>query len=327
VSDFDAYEDDMRWLFAPDDREIDRLLESETLADDERLDDLSAFLAELKDAYLEPVDEGIEIRHLAAIGGALRSAASEAPVEQRARRNRRSTRMGSGYGRAVARFAAAAVLAFAALAGGLAVAGVDIPVLPDQAADQAKEAVAEHAAGAPQEGGRPDEIPPDAARTPEFLETLRAAIADTPPEERGCEFGQAIATIASGSDPTEDDPCAKGENRANGNGGNGQPGGGGAGQPQGSKATGEQASGGIAADPPSAGSKAIGDQASGGIAADPPSAGSKATGDQASGGVSADAGPPSTGSGAGGQQIGQDAAAGAGQQAPVTTPAPAGNRP
>ena len=237
--------------------------------------------------------------------------------------------MGSRYGRAAARFAAAAVLAFAALTGGLAVAGVDIPVLPDQAADQAKEAVAEHAVGAPEEPGRPDEAPPDGARAPEFLETLRAALADTPPEERGCEFGQAIATIASGSDPTEDDPCAKREER-----GNGEPRGGRGGEPQGSKATGVQASGGIAGQPPQTGSKATGVQASGGVAGQPPQTGSKETGDQASHGVAAGAGQPSStgaGAGAAGQQIGRDAGGGGqaagGGQAPVSTPATPGGRP
>jgi dsDNA-binding SOS-regulon protein len=64
VSDFDAYDDDMRWILASNDREIERLLAGKTPADDERLDELTAFLAELKDAYLEPLDEGVEIRHL-----------------------------------------------------------------------------------------------------------------------------------------------------------------------------------------------------------------------------------------------------------------------
>jgi hypothetical protein len=221
-------------------------------------------------------------------------------------------------------------LAFAALTGGLAVAGVDVPVLPDQAAEQAKEAVAEHAAVAPEDRGPPDDTRPEEARPPAFVEALRAAIAGTPPEERGCEFGQAIATIASGSAPTANDPCAQRENGENGNRANGQPGGGPAGQPQGSKATGDQASGGISASPPQTGGKATGDQASGGVSAAPPATGSKGTGDQASKGVSADAGPPPTpgsDAGAGGQQIGQDAAAGGQELAPVTIPAPAGGRP
>jgi hypothetical protein len=85
---------------------------------------------------------------------------------------------------------AAAALAVALGTTGLAVAGVD---LPDPAAEAFENAgiTLPNQAGGGQSG--------EHARS----EAVHAVIEETPPSERGCAFGQSVATAASGKTPSE----------------------------------------------------------------------------------------------------------------------------
>jgi hypothetical protein len=329
MSDFDAYED-MRWTSGPTDREIERVL-SGRCDGDETLAELAEFVSDVREAYGAPPAAAVAERHLALIASAAARQAAEpgsngaADIQDASRMSRRTfmpTR------KRIGRATIALALVGGVVTGSLAAAGVDMPILPPQASDEARDAVARAAERREQRGesgAQPEQSPPA------FLQELGAVLESVPPEERGCEFGQRVATIASGGDPTEGDPCAArnqtnggGQGQQNNGGGQGQQNaGGGQGQQdagggqgggeqanpgRGGRETGNQASGGIAGEAQGGGvegGRETGNQASGGVAGQAQSGGLQGghnIGEQASGGVSSDAGAPApqAGGGAGG---------------------------
>jgi hypothetical protein len=321
LSDFDAYED-MKRASTPTDREIERVL-SGRFDGDETLAELATFVSDVRKAYGAPPDASVAQRHLALISAAAAEQATEtgeagATDAQNASSKPRRTFMPSR--KRIARAAIVFALVGGMVTGSLAAAGINVPILPSQASDEAEDAVARAAERGDQrrESGAQAEQGP-----PAFAEELRALLESVPPGERGCAFGQRVATIASGEDPTQSDPCAA-RNAGNGNGrgrenaaGNlseqstggrgaghqGDPGGGG-------RETGNQASGGVASQAQVGGVESgpgIGSQASGGVGGQAQSGGvqgGRNVGEQASGGVSAGAAaaaPQAGGSGGGGQ--------------------------
>ena len=292
------------------DGDVERVLARDETAD-EPPSWLGDFVDEVRYAYLRSPDDVVAECHVAAVVAAARSVtapvepvhepasagaadAVHAPARRLVRRRVMQRRRGA------LRLALAVGVLTVSAAGALAASGVaDIPVLPDRAADRAKEAVVR----APVRGERRSEAAP-----PAFVGTLLEAIEAVPPGERGCEFGRRVATIASGRDPTEGNACSRATRRNGAEGpsrrenrGNGAD-------------TGAAASGGVSAQAQAGavpGSPSVGDQASGGVA-------SQAQAGQLSGG-------PSVGnqaSGVAGQATAQapagGAAGGAGAQAPAS---------
>jgi hypothetical protein len=302
------------------DGDVERVLARDETAD-EPPSWLGDFVDEVRYAYLRSPDDVVAERHVAAVVAAARSVtapvepvhepasagaadAVHAPARRLVRRRVMQRRRGA------LRLALAVGVLTVSAAGALAASGVaDIPVLPDRAADRAKEAVVR----APVRGERRSEAAP-----PAFVGTLLEAIEAVPPGERGCEFGRRVATIASGRDPTEGNACSRATRRNGAEGpsrrenrGNGAD-------------TGAAASGGVSAQAQAgavAGSPSVGDQASGGVASQAGAgqlSGGPSVGDQASGGVASQAG---AGQLSGGPSVGNQASGVAGQ---ATAQAPAG---
>ena len=279
MSSFGAYEDDMEPVFSCSEHDVERILAGREPAEDS-LAEIAAFVRETRDLYLEPPEDHIATVHLAALLGAVAADgfASDSSTPRDTRRNTMRMRFRRNVARTVV---FAAVLA--ALTASLAAAGVDLPGLPESASDEANQALVDAAARQDERSQeQPGEVSgPSAA--------LRAYIESVPASERGCEFGQNVATIASGSDPTPDhDPCA--EDRA----------GGGERATAGGQATGDAASGGVSADARAgevSGGPEVGEQASGGAA------GQAAQDGQATGAAAAEQGQAT---GAAAAEAGQD---------------------
>jgi hypothetical protein len=248
LSPLDAYEDEMEPGF----------------------DELDSFLRETREVYVRPPRDAVASAHVAALLEAVHAAEGLDPVPQAVEAPRRIPMPKRSLKR-VAR-ALALATALVALTAGIAVA-VDLPVLPDQAADEADEALVNAAARAE---GRGDV---GASSVPEFVADIQALLETTPASERDCEFGQGVAATASGGASGDSEGCAEaGEGEGAG--------------AQGSQATGDQASKGVATEARSgeqSGGQETGDQASGGVAEEGGDVeGGPETGDQASGGVSGD---------------------------------------
>ena len=96
------------------------------------------------------------------------------------------------------------VLAAALGVAGLAVAGVDLPDPADDAFDQVGIQL-------------PNQTQGNQAGGSDTAEAVQEVIDSTAPQDRGCEFGQEVATAARGEDPTpERDPCENGQDATNG---------------------------------------------------------------------------------------------------------------
>lgn len=199
MNEFDAYEDEMTNLDGLSDRDLDRLVSGRDALDGSGLEALAAFLRELRVACTEPPEERVAATHLAAVAeeagrtrAARRAAVPVRPSAARAaipsaKRSRRSPRAPR---KRLALLAAALVVAAPLLTAGLALAGVSLP----------------DAARAPFDGLGIDL--PNQSRAAD----VHAVIDTTSPDDRGCEFGQRVASAASGgkAQPTGD-PCAQGQ--------------------------------------------------------------------------------------------------------------------
>lgn len=254
MSSFGAYEDDMEPVCSCSEHEVERILAGREPAE-ESLAETAAFVREARDLYLEPPADHIATVHLAALLGAV-AADGFASDSNTPRDTRRST-MRMRFRRNVARTVVFAAI-LAALTASLAAAGVDLPGLPESASDEANQALVD-AAARQDEGsqGQPGEGSGPFAAVLAYVESVSAS-------QRDCEFGQNVATIASGSDPTPDhDPCAEdGAGAGEGATAGGQ-------EPRGGQATGDAASGGVSADARAgevSGGPEVGEQASGGTA-------------------------------------------------------------
>ena len=81
MSDFDAYKDDVERVSSPSDHEIDRLVTGRALGADGALDEIAAFLEDVRPYFQERPDDATAAQHLAAIAqasGALHDDASVA---------------------------------------------------------------------------------------------------------------------------------------------------------------------------------------------------------------------------------------------------------
>jgi hypothetical protein len=160
--------------------------------------EVTAFLADIRAAYLSNPEEAVASRHLAAI-------AREAELVNVQRTPKpaswRRTMIRNRFLRPIVTLGAASLAAVLGTAG-LAVAGVDLP-------DPATEAFEHVGIGLPNQagGGQSGEH----ARSDE----VHSVIEPTPPSERGCAFGHSVAEAAKGSSLPEHAQGAC--NRGNGN--------------------------------------------------------------------------------------------------------------
>jgi hypothetical protein len=178
MSDRDAYRDEMGSLRP---RDIDD-------------PDLSSFVEEVRSAYLRAPDPEVGSRHLAAIVDQAK-AVPTAPT-------RKAMRGRIGL---IARVGIAAA-GFGLLTGGLALAGVDLPMLPDTVSDTAREAVAEHRAEVsskdvivPSRDQLPDEAGDTAVAVLETIEANLPLLQDG--DISGCEFGAMVSAAARDVEP------------------------------------------------------------------------------------------------------------------------------
>jgi hypothetical protein len=194
VNDPDAYSDVMGRL-RPTDREIDEVLSGRTPEGHPDLFALAVSLTELRDSLARMPTEPHRSAHVAASAEAACTSALSRAGSQPAPSPRRKRTM-----RPLARIALSA-LVLTALTTGLALAGVDLPGLPDQAS-------------------APESVPPgDSVQGEASLSNTAADVLATI-EDRlddlqsgtisGCEFGHAVAT-AAGADVSIECPDATAE--------------------------------------------------------------------------------------------------------------------
>ena len=208
MSSFDDYDDEMARLSELSDRDLDRLFAGGSTGS-ALSDDLGAVLGAARTALTEAPAEVARERHLTVVLEAARDLASAeqaeapapipAPISLWRKVMRRSLSV-------VLRLSVALSAATLSMAG-LAYAGVD---LPGNAAEKAVEKVLR--VELPNQG-RPENPGKSVA------DEVHAVIESF--EDRGCEFGQAVAAAASanrqGEPPAKDDPCTRDDsNGANG---------------------------------------------------------------------------------------------------------------
>ena len=182
MSDHGAYEDEMRLRrpYDSDDAEFSSLAE------------------EIRSACLGAPGPDVQARHLQAILAQARAVA-EVPVVEDAVVVRRAKPLG-----VLARLGAAAA-GLALLTGSLALAGVDLPVLPDRASDDIEETgVAE---GGDDEDDRSETAVRVQAAIQSGLPMLQAG------DISGCEFGAMVSAAARGVEP-DTSKCTGDENGA-----------------------------------------------------------------------------------------------------------------
>jgi hypothetical protein len=158
------------------------------------LDDVDAFLADLRAAYVSDPEEAVASRHLAAIA---REAELVRPRRTPGTVSWRRTVHRNRFLRPVVTLGAAMLAAILGTAG-LAVAGVDLP-------DPATEAFEQVGITLPNQGGGGQSG--EHARS----DDVRSVIEATPPSVRGCAFGHSVAEAAKGSALPEQaqDACDK----------------------------------------------------------------------------------------------------------------------
>jgi hypothetical protein len=182
MSERDAYGDDMVFLHPLD------------------IDDpeLAPVVQEVRTLFRRPPAPAVQARHVAAIVDLAKGAPSDPHADGRT---------GGRPVRLMARLGIVAA-AFGLLTGGLALAGVDLPVLPDRASDESRDAGVK---GATKEGeGATEEvIVPTVDQLPENAgDTARNVIATietnlpllNDDELSGCEFGAMVSAAARGLD-------------------------------------------------------------------------------------------------------------------------------
>jgi hypothetical protein len=206
VSSFDDYED-MARLSELSDRDLDRLFSGGSTGS-ALSDDLEEVLGAARTALTQAPNGAARERHLAVVWEAARDLASaeqtRAPVPLPAPvslwRKVMSRSLSAALKLSVALGAATLSLA------GLAYAGVD---LPGSAAEKAVENVLRV--------DLPNQAQPeDAGKS--VADDVHAVIEGS--DERGCEFGQAVAAAASANrqdeSPAKDDPCTRDDSTPNG---------------------------------------------------------------------------------------------------------------
>jgi hypothetical protein len=205
VSEFDAYDDEMRLRPQITDRDLERLLAGTPAPGDEREDQLASFIGDVKESYLEAPESSVEAQHLAAIvdaAGTLALSKETAQGERPGPAKRRKTMLRNRFA-----LTAAGALAIVPLSAGLAVAGVTLPAPAQTAFDKLGLEL-------PNQDG--------ASEGSSVSEAVLGVVFTT--DEKGCAFGLKVADAAdanrrdAGHGPPEN-PCERGENGdGNGNG-------------------------------------------------------------------------------------------------------------
>ena len=190
MTDRDAYRDDMSFLHPLD-------------IDDP---DLAPTVEEIRTLFRQPPGGAVETRHVAAMVEHAEAAPAVLGVER------------SPVGRPIRLIARLGVVAaaFGLLTGGLALAGVDLPVFSDRASDKAKDAGAEEAddttedvivpsAGQPQ-GTDDDETAAATDSRSDTAQRVQAVIETNLPllhegQISGCEFGAMVSAAARDVEP------------------------------------------------------------------------------------------------------------------------------
>jgi hypothetical protein len=209
MSAMDSYESDMVWLSKLNDEDIERVLAGEYPGEELSLRALATYAKDVKDTFSVAPAEGTRVTHLMAIAEATADLdATPAPVLTPAPSGplrRLKLVLTSLFASLIGKIALASV-ALAATTGGLAATGS----LPDAAQDALARAGdkvgidlplgddrATHDDGA----GVPDELPEatEGSSAPSVLDIIRSW-----GDDKGCEFGHAVAT-AAGGDPG---PCS-----------------------------------------------------------------------------------------------------------------------
>jgi hypothetical protein len=161
--------------------------------------EFSPLVEEIRSTYRRAPDPSVEARHTAAMLEQAKVAHTVLP--QGRRPAIRPIRL-------IARLGIVAA-AFGFVTGGLALAGVDIPVLPDRASDKASEVVGEHATEETEEATE-DVIVPSVSQLPEnasdtakrvqaVIETYLRLLHEG--EISGCEFGAMVSAAARTVEP------------------------------------------------------------------------------------------------------------------------------
>ena len=207
MSSFDDYEDEMARLSELSDRDLDRLFAGGSTGS-ALSDRLEAVLGAARTALTHAPNEVARRRHLAVVLEAARDLASveqtraPAPVPTPESPWRKVMRRSLSVGLRLSAALSAALLSMA----GLAYAGVD---LPGNAAEKAVENVLR--VELPNQEG-----PDNAGKS--VADEVHAVIESS--EDRGCEFGQAVAAAASANrqddSPDKDDPCTRDDPEPNG---------------------------------------------------------------------------------------------------------------
>jgi hypothetical protein len=208
VSSFDDYEDEMARLRELSDRDLDRLFAAGGSTGSALSDDLEAVLGAARAALDEAPNEAARERHLAVVWVAARDLASAeqtrapAPVPAPLSLWRKVMRRSLSVALKLSVALGAATLSMA----GLAYAGVD---LPGSAAENAVEKVL--GVELPNQ-----QRPENAGKS--VADDVHAVIEGS--DDRGCEFGQAVAAAASANrqdeSPAKDDPCTRDDSTPNG---------------------------------------------------------------------------------------------------------------
>ncbi|MGH2775976.1 MAG: hypothetical protein ACRDJT_11175 [Actinomycetota bacterium] len=223
MSDQNAYESDMGWLSKLNDEEIEQVLAGDYAGNDASLADLAAFARAAQTTFAAP-DDATRAAHLTAMAEAAADLdASPARTSKPAASSpirRVKLVLSSLFASLVAKIALAGV-ALAATTGGLAVAG-SLPEPAQEALATAAEKVGfelpagDDAQEGEDEAGVPEELPEgtEGSSAPSVLDVIRSW-----GDDKGCEFGHAVATAAGGNPgPCQDEQGGDGEGAGNGKG-------------------------------------------------------------------------------------------------------------
>ena len=233
MSDTDAYESDMSWLSRLSEDEIEQVISGDYAGDDASLSDLAAFSRNAKATFASAPGDATRVAHVTAMAEAaadLDVVPVRAPGPAASSPFRRvKLVLTSLFASLIAKVALVGV-ALAATTGGLAATG-SLPEPAQEALAKASEKVGfelpagDDAEEGEDEAGVPDELPEgtEGSSAPSVLDVIRSW-----GDDKGCEFGHAVAT-AAGGDPG---PCEgdQGDNEGSDDG-EGRPEG--AGQPEG----------------------------------------------------------------------------------------------
>ncbi|MPZ90580.1 MAG: hypothetical protein GEU68_02960 [Actinobacteria bacterium] len=202
MSDMNAYESDMGWLSKLSDEEIEQALAGDYAGGDASLADLAAFSLAAKTTFAAAPEDATRAAHVNAMAEAaadLDVAPAHASKPAASRPIRRVKLVLTSLFASLIAKVALVGLALAATTGGLAAAG-SLPEPAQEALARAAEKVGFElpAAGDAEEGeaGVPEGLPEstEGSSAPSVLDVIRSWA-----DDKGCEFGHAVATAAGGS--------------------------------------------------------------------------------------------------------------------------------